>query len=86
MTNLRKYDVNDSARTRKVLRATPESWTFYVKTNDGKTRIETSGPIDPVSGECLRILQIHIARLTTEELGMLAAFTNRVVTRVKGSR
>jgi len=66
------------------LRATPERWTFRVMTNDGKTRIESKGSIDPNLGDALRVLQIHIAHLSRSEQDMLCALTSHVRDRMKG--
>jgi hypothetical protein len=72
------------AKRKTPLRATPERWTFRVVTNDGKTRIESKGSIDPSLGEALRVLQIHIAHLSWSEQDMLRVLTSHVRDRMKG--
>lgn len=71
---------------RKVpLRASPELWTFKVITNDSKTRIESAGPVNPDLGKCLRVLQLHISRLSIHEQIALIELTNRVIARMEMS-
>ena len=67
----------------KPLRATPDLWTYKVKTNDGKAIVESSGAIDANLGEALRVLQIHIVHLTPREQDMLFTLTECVTTRLK---
>lgn len=67
----------------KPLRATPDRWTYKVKTNDGKSIVESSGPIDPALGEALRVLQIHITHLTSREQVMLFELTGVVMERLR---
>lgn len=71
------------AKRKAPLRATPERWTFEVMTNNGLARIESSGPIDPNLGEALRVLQIHITRLSRSERDTLFALTAHVVARTR---
>jgi len=68
------------------LRATEERWLFKVVTNDGKTRVESSGPIAAGLGECLRTLQVHITHLSQSEEDTLFALTNHVNSRMKAAR
>lgn len=70
----------------KPLRATPEHWTYKVKTNDGKAIVESSGPINPDLGEALRVLQIHITHLSKSERDALFALTGQVMARLKVER
>ena len=67
----------------KPLRATPDRWTYKVKTNDGKAIVESSGPINPDLGEALRVLQIHITHLMQSEQDALFALTSQVMARLK---
>lgn len=72
-----------TVKRKPPLRATPELWTFKVVTNDGKTRIESAGPLDPKLGESLRVLQLHIARLSQSEQDMLHVLTSHVRERMR---
>ena len=68
------------------LRATEERWLFKVVTNDGKTSIESKGPILADLGEALRTLQVHITHLSKSEEDTLFALTNHVRARISADR
>lgn len=68
------------------LRATEERWLFKVMTNNGKTRVESSGPIFADLGECLRTLQVHITHLSRSEQDTLFELTNQVKSRISVAR
>ena len=75
--------MNRPVKRKPPLRATPERWTFKVVTNDGKTRIESVGPIEPSLGEALRVLQLHITCLSQSEKDMLHVLTSHVRERMR---
>lgn len=67
-------------------RATEERWLFKVMTNNGSSRIESSGPILADLGEALRTLQVHITHLSKSEEDTLFALTNHVRVRISADR
>ena len=68
--------------TVKRIVATPERWTFFIKTNDGKHIVESKGGVNAGAGACLRILQTNIGRLSESEMDTLVALTNHITARM----
>ncbi len=74
------------AKRKPPLRATEERWLFKVMTNNGLSRIESSGPILADLGESLRVLQLHITHLSKSEEDTLFALTSHVKARLSAVR
>jgi len=75
-----------ASKKRVPLRATPDRWVYKTSTNDGKTKIESMGSIDPSLGEAIRVLQLHITNLTPDEKERLVSFMGQVRERLKAAR
>ena len=70
----------------KRLRATAAVWTYKCTTKSDEATIESSGPIAADLGEALRVIQLHITRLSWIERDALFALTANIRTRLKAER